>query len=370
MPESPRVWSRIRAYPWRWIALFYTLAGLLEFLYHALDSVARGAPPDWARVLMEEMTGMWSGLTLTPVVAWVTLTWPPAEGRWKRRWPLYVLCGVAIGFSDTTVNYGMRLAAYAAMGRGVYDYGIMRVRYFMELPLQLIWISGLMMAVAYSEHRRLARLREQRIHALEQELSQAQLETLQIQLQPHFLFNSLNAISSVVYEDARAADRMIAGLCDFLRRVLRTDKTLEVPLCEELELLELYLNVMRARFEDKLECCVKIDPGLERALVPQLILQPLVENALRYAADPETGRIAVEVEARRSADGVLLEIRDHGPAEDTPASGSGVGLSNLKTRLERLYGEAARLSIQRTPGQGTTVRIDLPYHTGPSMRTA
>jgi two-component system LytT family sensor kinase len=352
----PTVWSRVRAFPWRWIALIYTGIGFLNFFYRSLDRVARGHPGEWLRVLAEELTGMWAGLAITPFVVWVTLRYPVSEGRWKRRWPLYLGMGVVLGFADTTINYGMRIAVFAAAGQGLYDYGIMRVRYFMELPIQLIAIGVMVTVFSYSEHRR-------RFHMLERQLTQAQLETLQMQLQPHFLFNSLNAISSVVYEDPRVADQMIANLSDFLRRVLRADKTLEVPLQEELELLNLYLRVMWARFEEKLECQVNTCAELNRALVPQLILQPLVENALRYAADPATGQITVSVNVRRDGDRLHMEIRDCGAG--TPKAthnGAGVGLTNLAARLERLYGTAGSLSVEHHPGQGTNVSVDLPYH--------
>ena len=232
----------------------------------------------------------------------------------------------------------------------------MRVRYFMELPTQLIAIATMVTLISYSEHRR-------RFHMLERQLTQAQLETLQMQLQPHFLFNSLNAISSVVYEDPRIADQMIANLSDFLRRVLRADKALEVPLHEELELLNLYLRVMRARFEEKLDCHVNACAGLDTALVPQLILQPLVENALRYAANPATGQISVSVDVRRDGDRLHMEIRDRGPgAPKATQNGAGVGLKNLAARLERLYGNAWQLSVEHNSGQGTNVLVDLPYH--------
>lgn len=366
MFEKPQIWRRVRSFPWRWLALGTTVVGLLQFFYKSLDPLARGHWPDWARVFMEEMTGAWSGLVILPLIAWLTLAYPLTGGRWKRLWPLYLGAAVAAGFLDTTVNYGLRLAAYAAMGRGWYDYGVMRVRYFMELPAQLIWVATAVVLVTYAEQRRLSREREQRIQALERQLTQAQLETLQVQLHPHFLFNSLNAISTILYEDPRAADRMIASLSDFLRRVLRTDKALEVPLCEELELLDLYLCVMRARFEDKLECTVSADPGLEQALVPQLILQPLVENALRYAADPQTGQIAVTVCARRNGETVLLEITDRGPGDAAQESGTGTGLKNLAARLDRLYAGAAFLDVRHIAGEGTGVRIEIPYRCQPA----
>ncbi len=144
--------------------------------------------------------------------------------------------------------------------------------------------------------------------------------------------------------------------------MLRTDKALEVPLHEELELLDLYLRIMRARFEDKLDCTVHACPEINDAMVPQLILQPLVENALRYAADPETGRIVVTVNLRRAGDRLQLEIRDRGPATVTPG-GSGVGLKKLAARLERIYGNSGQLTVEHKPGDGTTVLVELPYHT-------
>ncbi len=366
MLPSSTVLNRVRAFPWRWIALLFTAAGVLQFFYHSLDGVARGNPVDWLRILAEELTGAWAGLTITPLIAWVTLSYPLAGGGWKRRWALYLATGIAGGFLDTTIIYGMRILVFAALGRGIYDYGIMRVRYFMELPGQLTSIATIVVVISYSEHRRLAREREDRILTLERQVTQAQLETLQMQLHPHFLFNSLNAIASIVYEDPRIADQMIGSLSDFLRRVLRTDKTLEVPLSEELELLDLYLRIMRARFEDQLDCTVNASAELGGALVPQLILQPLVENALRYAADPETGRIVVCVNVRRAENRLCLEIRDRGPASAPPSSG-GVGLKNLAARLERLYGSEGKLDVRHNPGDGTSVLVELPYHMGASM---
>jgi two-component system LytT family sensor kinase len=367
MSAPSSVWNRVRAFPWRWIALLFTAAGVLQFFYHSLDGVARGNPVDWLRVFAEELTGAYAGLAITPLIAWVTLSYPLSGGRWKQRWPVYLATGVAGGFLHTTIIYGMRLAVFAVLGRGVYDYGFMRVRYFMELPGQLTSIATIVVVISYAEHRRLGRERDARIQMLERQVTQAQLETLQMQLHPHFLFNSLNAISSVVYEDPCMADQMIGSLSDFLRRVLRTDKAIEVPLSEELELLDLYLRIMRTRFEDKLDCTVNASPELGHALVPQLMLQPLVENVLRYAADPDTGHIAVCVSVRRDGDRLCIEIRDRGPAS-APPTNSGVGLRNLTARLERLYGREGQLNVQYHPGQGTNVLIEIPYRTEVALR--
>jgi hypothetical protein len=357
--------GRIRGFPWRLVLLLATAFGLLLFLYKALDRLARDNPIDWVGVFIEEMTGAYSGLPLVPVVAWLVLRFPALGGGWRRHWPLYAAAGVAYGFTDTTVIYGLRLAVFALLGRGTYDYGLMRFRYWMELPVQLIIFSVIVVLVSYGEHRRIARERELRLQTLERELALAQLEMLQLQLRPHFLFNALNAVSAVMYEDPGAADRMLGRLGEFLRRVLRTDSAQEVPLREELDLLELYLDVMRARFESRLRCVVSAGGDTGAALVPQLVLQPVVENAIRYGADPATGRIDVEVRVERCNGELHLEVNDRGGAPSPQANGLGVGLKNLAQRLERLYGKAGRLVIEHRP-EGTHVSIAVPWRAAPA----
>lgn len=358
------VWTQIRSYPWRLIFLLSNAIGVLLFFYKTLDDVARQNPVDWERAFLEEMTGAYATLVLIPFVIWLVLKYPVREGAWPRRWPLYLCASLLFGIAETTLIYGFRLAAFAAVGRGVYDYGIMPVRYLMELPQQLMIFAVIVVVVNYSEHRRLAHEREIRMRTIERQLAEAQLEALQLQLRPHFLFNALNAISEMVYEDAGKADRMIGRLSVFLRQVLRAGGRNEVPLRDELDLLELYLDIMRARFEDKLECVVDVAKDLERTLVPQLVLQPVVENAVRYGGDPVSGRVWVSVRARRVNGQLSLEVEDGGAAAvPSGANGHGVGLKNLAARLEGLYGAAGTLTIEHHAG-GTRVSISVPYLDG------
>jgi sensor histidine kinase YesM len=363
------IWRKVRAYPWRLIFLLSTAFGLFFFLHKALDRVTRQEDVEWLEIFLEEMTGAYSGLLTFPLLAWLVLRYPIA-GQWRRLLPLYTVAAVAYSFLDTTIIYVLRLAAFAAAGRGVYDYGILPVRYFMEMPLQVILFTTLVIVITYAEERRASRERQLRLETLERQLARAQLETLQFQLQPHFLFNALNAISAVMYENPQAADRIIARLSDFLRSVLRSNHAQEVPLREELELVGLYLDVMKARFEDRLDCRVSCAGGLESALVPQLLLQPVVENAIRYGVNPETGKIDVSVEARGRDGQLELEVTDRGPGEPPDSSGGfGVGLKNIDARLERLYGKSARLSIEYLD-HGTRVLITVPFHREPIQNGA
>src|SRR5947209_15653963 len=154
-------------------------------------------------------------------------------------------------------------------------------RYPMELSNDLISYTVFVVVYYYFERLRIAQAQQLASAELQTKLVQAQLENLRLQLQPHFLFNTLNTISSVMYEDVRAADAMITQLSDLLRLTLRASRTHEIPLAEELEITRLYLDLMQKRFENKLRVSCAIDASLHGTLVPQLILQPLLENSLR-----------------------------------------------------------------------------------------
>ena len=356
--------TQIRRQPWWLIFLLCTSLGLFLFFYRTLDDVARARPVDWTARFIEEMSGGYGVLVLLPLVQWFTLRFP-ILGNAAKRWPLYCGAGILFGFLDTTFLYVARLAAFALIGRGVYDYGVMPVRYAMELPMQLIAFTVMVTVISFNEMRRQSRERLIRLEALERELAQAQLAALQLQLQPHFLFNALNAISALVDEDPKAADRMLGRLAEFLRRVLASDKSIEVPVRDEIDLVRLYLDVMKARFEERLNCQVNCGAGTEDALVPQLILQPLVENAIRHGIDPSTGCVNVSVEVSRNSQLLELRVLDSGSgAASSNGSGFGVGLKNAGARLERLYGASATLSFENGP-QSTLVRITVPFHTQP-----
>ena len=362
-------WRGVWAYPWRLIFLLSTGLGFFFFLRASLADLARQEDVAWFEMFLEEMTGAYSSFSLSPLIAWLVLRYPIA-GRWRSRLPLYAAAAVVYAVLDTTLMYLLRLAAFALAGRGVYDYGVLAIRYFMEMPLQVILFATIAMVITFTEERRAGRGRQQRLEALERELTQAQLQTLQFQLQPHFLFNAFNAISAVMYENPRAADRMIGRLGDFLRAVLRTNNSQEVSLSEELQLVDLYVDVMKARFEDNIQCRVTHDGGIESAMVPQLLLQPVVENAIRYGVNPENGKIDVSVKACKRGSDLELEVTDQGTGEFDEPGGLGVGLKNISARLERLYGRSARLSIERQDHGGTRVLITVPFHLAPVQNEA
>jgi LytS/YehU family sensor histidine kinase len=221
------------------------------------------------------------------------------------------------------------------------------------------------------------REREQAAEQLARGLTEARLQALKMQLQPHFLFNTLNAISALIPAEAKPARRMVARLGDLLRTTLEHEETQEVTLREELAFLEPYLEIEQARLEDRLTVVMNIAPETLDARVPHLLLQPLVENAVRHgiAARIEPGR--VEISASRGPDGrfLQLEIRDDGRGLDREngrdsdvRTRRGVGLTNIRSRLEQLYGSEHRFKLENQAGGGVLVRISLPFRLAENAR--
>jgi two-component system LytT family sensor kinase len=226
----------------------------------------------------------------------------------------------------------------------------------------IIYIAVVCVAYALNAQRRL-RERDVRSAQIEADLSRAQVQAIKMQVQPHFLFNALHAINVLITEDPVVATRMVTLLGDLLRHTLSRATVAEASLREELALLTLYLEIERVRFQDRLTVAFDVAPELMRALVPELVLQPLAENAIKHGVESSTGCVHVCVRARRDADSLMMEVVDTGigPA----ASGSSrehIGLSTVRTRLEHLYGNRQSLSIERGPGGGCVARITLPFH--------
>ncbi|HEY6829931.1 MAG TPA: histidine kinase [Gemmatimonadaceae bacterium] len=194
------------------------------------------------------------------------------------------------------------------------------------------------------------------------QLAESRLEALTAQLQPHFLFNTLQGISTLITRNPVAADAMLSDLSDLLREVLRRGERREVTVDEELRVLESYLSISRRRVGERLAITVSRGDDVGQALVPFFVLQPLVENALHHGVGSHAGPATVSVDARRDDQRLVLTVTDNGPAVNVPDSGRGIGLANTRERLSGLYGDAQRLDTGRSPDGGFTVRVELPFH--------
>jgi len=348
-----------RAGVWAWLFLFFTAVGLLNFGHFFLDDLARGSRGTAVPRLMEELTGVYSSFVLLPVILWVTHHVPMTRRTWLRALGANVLGWLGYTGVHTTLMALSRAAIAPLIGLGPYDYGNLLYRYPMEAAGDAVWYT-LIVSTSYLVLRlRAARASDLRAAELQQQLAEARLENLRLQLNPHFLFNTLNAISAVMYEDVRKADAMLAKLSDFLRTVLAASGVANVPLDEELAVERQYVEIMTARLERRLDLRVTVARGAAGAFVPFMLLQPLIENSIRHGmADRQS--LALEIDAQCRGGQTVIEIRDDGCGCE-PNPRAGIGLANVRSRLAHLYGDSASLSLEAREGGGTRAIVAFPF---------
>jgi LytS/YehU family sensor histidine kinase len=270
----------------------------------------------------------------------------------------HVLLGAAISFGEVTISY--------AVGRGAGWLTMDFVEHFvLGFPANIVYY-WLLVGVGHGlEYYRRLGQREAQNERLRRRLTQAELHLLKSQLQPHFLFNTLHAISALMHRDVKAADRMLARLSQLLRVALDYTGTQEVSLEEELDFLEPYVEIEQVRLGDRLSLELDIQPQVLDARVPHMILQPLVENAIRHGIAPRAtpGRIRIRAHGRR--DMLDLEVWDDGAGKTNGkrngSSGGGLGLANTRARLEQLYGDNFIFEPANDPAGGFRVAISIPF---------
>jgi two-component system, LytTR family, sensor kinase len=367
-PPEPK--QRLR---WGFLIIGWLLLGLVFVTAILLQSVHEGTEVPWSKVI-SELFGWYIWGLLLPVIRWVTLRFPierPGTMAWGHQllhwvWRLFVnfVAGVLIsslyGCLDLfkrelisglyTKHFSLDLSVYPSYFLGSIEYYL----------LVYFAIVAVLHAVAFYEKYSERELKASR---LETQLALAQLQVLKMQLHPHFLFNTLNAISALMHRDVEAADRMIAQLSDLLRLSLDKDDRHEVPLRNELEFLNRYLEIEKIRFRDRLAVELDIDAECMDAQVPKLMLQPLVENSIRYGVAMRSAAGNVTVKARRKGNRMLLEVSDDGPG--LPSNGKslreGVGLANTRARLEQLYGAEHRFELRDGQPSGLQVYMEIPF---------
>jgi two-component sensor histidine kinase len=359
----------------RWGLIFaaWTLIGLIEsgqgFM---LQSLYGKSIPRWKSVVMG-VADWYIWAALTPFLLWGLRHFPIEQRNWPRRLMLHA----AIGFACSMLVIILFVPLLDVI-HSDYDYIIMpapsstadvvaRLLGFRLLIYMVVYwvIVGITQALAYY---RKYREREMQAVVLESQLTQAQLQVLKMQLQPHFLFNTLNAISALMHQDVELADQMLARLADLLRSTLETSGTQEVPLKQELEFVELYLEIEQARFGPRLVVSQDAEPETMDAFVPNLILQPLVENAIRHGIAPRPENGHIEIRTRRVGDLLQVQVIDDGPGLPKAPAGKlreGVGLANTRARLRQLYGDAHQFILADRPEGGLAVTLRLPFRECP-----
>lgn len=336
--------------------VWWTLNGLAVASEWMRMHDAQGQLIAASRALPASLIGAWGWVPLTLGLFWLARRSPIEPGRIGRA--LAVHCAAVAGVVLLRAVYIYALDPYLHWYDAPPGFG--------EVLLQSVWNNlfqtwlfiGAGHALLFWER---ARDREQQTLRLQSQLADARLAALSSQLNPHFLFNALNSIAELVHRDADAADRMIVGLGALLRRSLETSSATEVPLQEELRLLGHYLDIEAIRLGPRLQVDWQVAPDTLAALVPPLILQPIVENAIRHGISRRLAPGRVTVAARRERDRLLLEVCDDGQAAaGRPEPGSGIGLATTRARLECLYGGDHSLSLEIDPARGARVALSLP----------
>ncbi len=338
----------------------WAVFGLLLAHQSYIQSSLGGRQMPWVIALRPALleASLWAFTTLA--IFWLARRFPIERGRVLRGIAVHLVAAVVIALARTGVM--IVLGWYLPWIR-VRTFDLQ----FWGTSSQNVLFYALLLGIAHLVlYYRRYREREQAAAQLARGLTEARLQALKMQLQPHFLFNTLNAISALIPADAQPARRMVARLGDLLRSTLEHEDTQEVTLREELAFLEPYLEIEQARLEDRLTVVMTIPPETLDARVPHLLLQPLMENAIRHgiAARIEPGR--VEVSASRSADDrfLHLEIQDDGLGmvrNNEVRTRRGVGLTNIRSRLEQLYGAEHRFKLENQASGGVLVRISIPY---------
>ncbi len=356
------------------IFAFWTFLATLSAVNRLLDPRGFGfRPMSPTGPIMLAYIEAWTWAAFTPVILWLS-SWSSLaksnDGRARSMWvrvPLLLMIGVGIAIIVYTLLDAARFAIIdppirRGRGGGSAFAPLREIGRFRFLNQLLVYLAVLATGFARQFFRSDQRRQQQSAH-LQAQLAEARLDALRMQINPHFLFNTLHAVSALVERDPGGVRRMIARLSELLRYTIESHATDEVPLRDELAFLRRYIEIMEIRFQGRLRVDMEIEDETLDALVPNLVLQPIVENALEHGANRAVGEGRIAIVARRDEGRLVLSVRDNGPGLDTVTE-SGVGLANTRARLEQLYGNQAVLTLRSAAGGGTIAEIALPYHEG------
>jgi two-component system, LytTR family, sensor kinase len=363
---APSVTIRRTAPPlWLLILAAWLVPALLSAFSTYMQDRLDGQKPDWRWIVFNGLDWLLYAV-LTPTVFRAARRFPLKHPHLARRIAIHIAGALALCVAWAALGTLLRHAIFPR------DADLTAIKVWLGF---VSWVFttfpfgvGVYFALVGIQHSFFyfaqARDRETQAARLAAQLSEARLGALRMQLNPHFLFNSLNAITVLVRDNNTAdASRMLELLSDVLRQVLRTDESHETSLASELEFLDRYLAIEQVRFSDRLHPRIDVDPAIAHAAVPRFLLQPLVENALRHGIARRADAGLVRISGRREGEQLVLTVRDDGPGlPPAPEAPAGVGLSNTRARLEALYGAAATLHVANAEGGGVIATVRLPYH--------
>jgi two-component system LytT family sensor kinase len=353
--------------PW-WIRVSFgfvvwTLLGISFALSAYLNAVRDNANISFKRTLSGYLADFWLWGMLSPLIFRLTIRY-----ELRKRFPrnLFIHLAISIVFALIVLSAASPLTWYLGYPNIVRNPTLFILWrnnafsiYYFHQGLTIYWTT-LVVAHALHYYKGL-REEEARASKLSAQLAQAQLQALRMQIHPHFLFNTLNSIAALLHKDVETADRMIARLGDFLRSTLTRSEAQTITLDQELEFLKCYLDIERTRFQDRLTVNLQIDPQTLEVPVPNLILQPIVENAIQHGIARQTDSGVITIRASKLENRLLIEIEDNGPGLSANQNGnSGIGLKNTQLRLQQFYGDDFSFHLRNSNGRGVLVSMNIP----------
>jgi two-component sensor histidine kinase len=354
-----------RCTSWLWIAAVWFGFGLLDAIDSILTMHAEGMHHAWGRLFVTTVLSWVPWALATAFVMRLNQRFPITQWRSSKTWLFHVSAYLALDFGWTAWYAALELLLnpYATTGPPK-PFHTVWLRASTEHLLASFILYGAIVAVdtVLDSRARLARQQAETAH-LNEQLSKAQLDAVRRQIEPHFLFNTLNSVSALIREHRNdAAVMMIAGLSDFLRRLLQDPSRQQVPLAEEMEFAQKYLEIQKVRFVDRLQLAVDVPSDLLVAQVPTLILQLMLENAIKHGISKRAQGGLVRISASRSNGSLTLSVYNDGPAiAAANPSVSGIGLTNMRTRLQGLYGDSFALQMQNQHPSGVEVSVSVPF---------
>jgi two-component system, LytTR family, sensor kinase len=351
----------------RWLIVFgvWTFCGFFLTSQVAFQNFRSENPISFWRILSWQLFSGYVWFLLTPLILWFGNRFPFEKGGWKISLPAHFVISFVIAFFQLAID-AFVLPKLGYLRR--YEQAPFLETYKIFLIVNLHFSIAIYWAVLsiYQAVRYYRKYRERELTTskLEARLAQSRLQVLKGQLQPHFLFNTLNAISELIYKDREAAERMIGDLSDLLRLSFEKLEVQEISLKQELEFLKKYLEIEQMRFHDRLRVEMEISPDTLDASVPNMILQPLVENAIKHGIAPRSTGGKIQIGASRSNGSLELSVADNGigvPFNDLENLTEGVGLSNTRRRLKHLYGDGHKFALKNVETSGLEVNLTIPF---------
>lgn len=350
----------------RWTAVFviWTAAALFFASQSSLwDRYLFRQQITWERALTTNLSFYYIWALITPFVVWLGKRFRLEQGKWVRSIAVHLPTSIALACLQLLIAESIWQYLRDEPLKLYETFRQIEFSFAFNFHMNLLTYWAILGISYFIEYYRQVHDRELRASQLEAQLSKANLEALKMQLQPHFLFNTLNAISSLMHKNIRDADQVVARLGDLLRYSLETVGVQEVSLRGELDFLRRYLEIEQIRFGNRLNVRISADEKVLDAKVPNLILQPLVENAIRYGVSPRRDGGKIEILARRQNGELVLVVRDDGPGLNGKSGkhSEGVGLQNTRSRLQQLYGDHHEFRLLNGKKSGLEVQITIPY---------